>query len=128
MGGRGVRKRRLREASAVPELEPLEIVWSSFDVVLVAVLLEEKILVTPERWDSFRAGDDPTDEFRGAAELCVKLRWAVVSEQLVHCSVARDNLKLLVEVVLVVVGPAVGVVGLSLNHERPVRSALLVAS
>jgi len=119
-----VLKRRLRETPTVPELEPFEVVRTLFDVILVAMLLEEKILVTPKGRSCFRARNQPADELFRAAKFFVKLWRTVITKQLEHSSVLWDNRELLVEVVLVPVGPAIGVVGLSFNHEGPVRSLL----
>ena len=43
-----VSKWSLSEPASVPKLEPFEIVWPMSDVILVAVMLEEKLLVTEE--------------------------------------------------------------------------------
>ena len=55
------------------------------------------------------------------------LDWAIVSDNPEHHSVHGDYLKLLVEVILVSIGPAIDVVGLNFDHERPVWVILLFA-
>ena len=55
------------------------------------------------------------------------LDWAIVSDNPEHHSVHGDYLKLLVEVILVSIGPAIDVVGLNFDHERPVWVVLLFA-
>ena len=123
---RWVPQRSLSEPASVPELEPLEVVGSHPDVVVVTVMLEEKLLVAPERWGGLRAGDEPADVALGALVVTV-LGWAVVAEDSEHDGVNRHNLKLVLEVVLESVGPAVDIVRLDINLERPVRIFLLVA-
>ena len=49
LGGCRVLQGRLIKTTAVPELEPLEVVWALLDVILEPLLLEEKLLVGPER-------------------------------------------------------------------------------
>ena len=93
-------------------------------VVLVAMLLEEKLLVSPSRWGGLRARHQPANKLLRAMEFVVKLRWAVVGDHLPHGGVRWNNLKLVLEVILVLVGPAVDVVGLDLDHEWPVRVLL----
>ena len=55
------------------------------------------------------------------------LRGHIVSEDLKHYGVCRDKANLIEEVVLVLVGPTVDVIGLDLNLEGPVGLGLLVA-
>ena len=50
LSGCWVPKWCLSEPSVVPELEPLEVVRSLLDVVLVAMMLEVKLLVTEQGW------------------------------------------------------------------------------
>ena len=57
----------------------------------------------------------------------VMLNWAIVTENPEHHSVHGDDCKLVLEVVLVSIGPAIDVVGLNFDHERPVRMRLLPA-
>lgn len=95
------------------------------DVVLVAVMLEEKLLVTPEGWSSLGASDQPADVSLWAL-LLTKLRWAVVAEYLEHSCVLGNNLKLLMEVVLVFVSPSVDIIRLNVNLEWPVGVLLFV--
>ena len=123
LGGRRISERSLSEHAGVPELEPFVVVRAMLDVVLVSVMLEEKLLVTPKGWRRLRARDQPADAFLGA----VVLRRAVISENLEHGSVLRNNLELLMEVVLVLIGPAINIVRLNINLEGPVRVLLLVA-
>ena len=55
------------------------------------------------------------------------LDWAIVSDNLEHNSVHGDYRKLVLEVILVSIGPAIDVVGLNFDHERPVWVVLLFA-
>ena len=48
LGGRRISQRRLREATIVPELQPVEVVRAHLYVIFVAMMLEEQLLVTPE--------------------------------------------------------------------------------
>lgn len=45
----------------LPELEPIEVVGAIFDVIFVALVLEEKLFVTPKRCCDLRAGHDPAN-------------------------------------------------------------------
>ena len=119
-------ERRLSEPASVPELEPLEVVGSVPDVIFVAMMLEEKFLVAPERWCGLRTGDQPADVALWAFVITV-LRRAVVAEDSEHDGVYWHNLKLILEVVLEGVGPAIDIVRLDIDLERPVRVLLLVA-
>ena len=47
LGWGRVSERGLSKFAAIPELEPLEVLWSLFDVILVAVLLKEKLCIAP---------------------------------------------------------------------------------
>lgn len=98
-------------------LQPVVVDGALFDVVLVATVLEEKLLVTPEGSDVLRARHDPSDQSVFATEL----RRLVVGEHLEHRSVGFDLLKLVIEVVLVSVSPAVNIIRLEVDHEWPVR-------
>ena len=123
---RRVSERRFSESASVPELEPLEVVGSHLDVVLVTMMLEEKLLVAPERWGGLRTGDEPADVAFWAFVITV-LRWAVVAENSEHDGVFWHNLELVLEVVLESVGPAIDIIRLDIDLERPVRVLLLVA-
>lgn len=57
----------------------------------------------------------------------VMLDWAIVTENPEHHSVHGDDSKLVLEVVLVGIGPAINVVGLNFDVERPVRMRFLPA-
>ena len=59
--------------------------------------------------------------------LAVEFGRAVVGEDFEHGGVRRNNLELLVEVVLVLISPSIDVIGLNIDLERPVRVLLLVA-
>ena len=48
LGRGGVSERSLGEPSIIPELKPLEVVRSVSDIILVTMVLEVKLLVTPE--------------------------------------------------------------------------------
>lgn len=111
------------ELTAFPVLEPLGVVGTIRKVVLVTVLLEEQLLVTPERGDGLGAGDNPTDE----VVLATKLGRLVVGLNLEDGSVGVELGKLILEVVLVLIGPSIDIIRLKLNHERPVGLVLLLA-
>jgi len=111
------------ELTAFPVLEPLGVVGTIRKVVLVTVLLEEQLLVTPERGDSLGAGDNPTDE----VVLAAKLGRLVVGLNLEDGSVGVELRKLILEVILVLIGPSIDIIRLKLNHERPVGLVLLLA-
>lgn len=119
-------ERRLSEPASVPELEPLEVVGSVPDVIVVAMVLEEKLLVAPERWCGLRAGNQPADVALWAFVITVLGR-AVVAENSEHDGVYWHNLELILEVVLESVSPAIDIVRLDIDLERPVRVLLLVA-
>jgi len=55
------------------------------------------------------------------------LRRAVVPENFVHHGVFRDDLELLMEVILILVSPSVDIVGLNIDLEGPVRVLFLLA-
>jgi len=57
LSGRGIPERSLSESAGVPELEPVEVVGAMPDVILVTVMLEEKLLVTPQGGSRLRAGN-----------------------------------------------------------------------
>ena len=109
--------------TVLPFLEPFGILRAVLNVVLVAVRLEEKLLVAPSRGNSLRARHDVTNELFFAT----KLRGLVVGHNLEESNVRLENLQLVVEVVLVGIGPAIDIIRLELNHEWPVRLKLGVA-
>ena len=93
------------------------------DVVLVAVVLEVQLLVTPEGGGGLGAGDEPSHEsFLGAV-----LGRRVISEDFEHDGVLGDERKLILEVVLVSIGPPVDIVGLNIDLEGPVRLVFLLS-
>ena len=49
------------DVSEGPELKPVEVVRSDFDIIIHATVLEEEFLVTPEGWDGVGTRDDPAD-------------------------------------------------------------------
>jgi len=107
----------LGKPANVPELQPLEIVGAYFDVILVPMVLEEEHLVSPEGAGGLRAGDKMTDQLLFA----VMLGRTVVTEDLEHNRISGDIGQLVKEVILVLVGPAIDVIRLNLDLERPVR-------
>jgi len=98
-------------------LQPVVVDGALFDVILVATVLEEKLLVTPQRSNVLRARHDPSDQSVFATEL----RRLVVGEHLEHRGVGFDLLELVIEVVLIGIGPAVNIIRLEVDHEWPVR-------
>lgn len=106
-----------------PALEPFGVLRAELNVVLVAVRLEEKLLVAPERGNSLRARHDVTNELFFAT----KLRRLVIGHNLEKSNVRLENLQLVVEIVLVGISPAIDIIRLELNHEWPVRLRLSVA-
>ena len=121
-GGR-VDERSLSELALGPELKPVEVVRSELDVVIHAAMLEEQLLVTPEGADGVGAGHDPADQLL----ITTLLRRGVEGEDLEHDSVHGDDLDLILEVVLVLVGPAIDIVRLHVELIRPVRLVDLLA-
>ena len=116
-------ERGLSEFTVIPELKPLKVVGSLLDIVLVSVVLEEELLVTPQGRNGLRAGHEPAD----VALFATDLRRLVVAEDPEHGSVGLYDLELLVEVVLVGIGPSVHVVWLNVDLEGPVVVDDLVA-
>ena len=116
-------ERSLSEFTVIPELKPLKVVGSLLDIVLVSVVLEEELLVTPQGRNGLRAGHEPAD----VALFATDLRRLVVAEDPEHGSVGLYDLELLVEVVLVGIGPSVHVVWLNVDLEGPVVVDDLVA-
>ena len=86
------------------------------EIVLVTVTLEEKLLVSPTRGDHIGAGHNPAD----LVVLTTELGRLIVCEDLEEASVCLDNGELVVEVVLVGIGPAVDIIRLKVDHEWPV--------
>ena len=117
-----VDERSLVELAKGPELQQVEVVRADHNVVVESAVLEEESAIAPERADLVGARDDPADEIGLAAEL----RRFVEGENFEHHGVRRDDGDLVPEVVLVVVGPAVHVVGLELELDGPVRVCLPV--
>jgi len=99
-------------------------VRSASDVVIESSVLKEQLGVAPEGAELVGAGCNPADQFLFATEL----RRLVEGEHLEHDGARGDSLDLVLEVILVLVGPAVDIVALELNLERPVRLSLLVTS
>ena len=126
LGGRGISQRALREPAIVPELEPLEVVRAMPDIVIVTVMLEEELLVTPERWSGLGARNEPANVALWAL-VVAELGWAVVPVHSEHSGVLGHDLELLVEVILVLVSPAVDVIGLDIDLEGPVWVFLFVS-
>ena len=116
-------ERSLSEFTVIPELKPLKVVGSLLDIVLISVVLEEELLVTPQGRNGLRAGHEPADVSLFATDL----RRLVVAEDPEHGSVGLYDLELLVEVVLVGIGPSVDVVWLNVDLEGPVVVDDLVA-
>lgn len=116
MKGGGVDESSFGESAELPELEPIEVVRTLLDVVFIAMMLEVKHLVTPEGGSSFGSGNEVSNEFLFAT----LLGGTVVTENLEHNCVRRNNGKLVLEIVLVLIGPAVDVIGLNLDLEGPV--------
>lgn len=110
-------------SSELPELEPVKVVGSHLDIVVHASMLEEELRVAPEGVDLVGARSDPANQVLFTA----LLRRSIEREDLEHDSVHRDNCKLVLEVVLILISPTVDIVGLDLKLEGPVRLLLLVA-
>ena len=117
---------RFCELASVPELEPLEVVRSVLDIIVVTMVLEEKLLVAPERWRGLGASHKPTDVAFRALVITVLGR-AIVAKDFEHSSVFGHNLELLLEVVLEMISPAIDIVRLYVDLEGPVRVLLLVS-
>ena len=110
----------VKELAQVPELEPVEIVRAHLNVVVHAAMIEEELLVAPMRADGVRSAHDPANQFFFAAEL----GGFVEGEHLEHCGVHRDDGHLVLEVVLVLIRPAIHVVRLDVQLVGPVRVLL----
>ena len=52
-----------------PELEPVEVVRSYLEIIVHSAMLEEELLVAPERRDGVRPGHDPADQLVFATAL-----------------------------------------------------------
>ena len=87
------------------------------------MMLEEEHLVTPKRSGSLRSGDNVTDEFL----VSTMLRRHVVTEHFEHNGVCWNVAHLVEEVVLVLIFPAVDIIWLDLDLERPMGIFLLIA-
>ena len=124
--GSGANETSLAVLAEAPVLQPVVVDGALLDVVLVAAVLEEKLLVTPERSDSVRASYDPTDQ----AVFATKLGRFVICKYLEHGGISLDHRQLVIEVVLVSISPAVDIIRLEIYHEWPVglgdRVTLLV--
>ncbi len=103
-------------------LQPVVVDGALLNVVLVATVLEEKLLVTPLGGNVLRARHDPSDQSVFATEL----RRLVVGEHLEHRGVGFDLFELVIEVVLVSIGPAIDIIRLEIDHEWPVRLCDLI--
>ena len=99
----------------MPELEPIEVMGTILDVIIIALVLEEELLITPERCCDFRTGHDPAYQML----LATKLGRHVVCPHLEQDRVGRDFHQLVVKVILIVICPAVDIVRLDINLERP---------
>ena len=97
------------------------------DIIVVTMMLEEKLLVTPQGRSRFRTSHQPANQLFRAAKLFVQLRRAVVAKNSEHNSVFWHHLKLFMEVVLVLISPPIDIVGFCINHKWPMRMLLFVA-
>ena len=119
--GCGIGQRRLVELAVVPELQPLEIVWTHLNIVVHPTMLEEELLVTPVRADGVRATHKPTDQ----AILAAELGRLIEREHLEHARVDWDDRHLVLKVVLILVGPTENIIRLDIQLIWPVRVLLL---
>jgi len=92
------------------------------DVVLVAAVLEEKLLVTPQGRSSLGARHEPSDMLL----LTTELGRGVISEDFEHSGVRLDDGELVMEVVLVGISPAVNIIRLDIDLEGPVMILNLI--
>ena len=122
MRGR-VDKRGLGELAVIPELEPVEVVGTELNVVVHTSVLEEELRIGPEGADVVGAGDNPADK----VVFAILLRRGVKGEDLEHDRVPGNRLNLVLEIVLIFVGPSKDIVRLKLQLEGPVRVLFFVA-
>lgn len=95
---------------------------ASLDIVVTATVLEEELIIAPERRDLVRAGDEPANKFFFATEL----GRLIVGNNLEHNSVSRDNEQLVLEVIFVFIFPSVDIVRLNVDFIGPVRVLLFL--
>ena len=95
---------------------------ASLDIVVTATVLEEELIIAPERRDLVRAGDEPANKFLFATEL----GRLIVGNNLEHNSVSRDNEQLVLEVIFVFIFPSVDIVRLNVDFIGPVRVLLFL--
>jgi len=107
--------------AVVPELEPVEVVGTSLDVIIHAAMLEEKVLVTPEGADLVGSGHQPAHEDL----LTTELGRLIETDQLVLDGVDGNDGHLVLEIIFVLVAPAVNIVSLNVDLVGPVRIRLL---
>ncbi len=113
----GLTEAGLAVLAVAPVLKPVVVDGALLDVVLVAAVLEEKLLVAPEGSDSLRARHDPSNQSVFATEL----GGLVVGEHLEHAGIGLNHAELVIEVVLISIRPAVDIIRLKVDHEWPVR-------
>ena len=123
MHGSGVLKWCLMDVAEGPELKPVEVVGSDFDVIIHATVLEEKFLIAPEGRNSVRTGDDPANQLVFTTEL----RWLIECKHLEHYSVHWNYRHLVLEVVLILIGPSIDIIWFDVDLIWPVRVFLLLS-
>ena len=104
------------ELAVGPELQIVEVVWASLDVVIHSTVLEVQQSVTPEGAQLVRSADNPPNK----ALFATKLWRCIVGIDLEHNGVDRNALNLVLEVILVLISPPIDIVGLKINLEGPV--------
>ena len=104
-------------------MEPVEVLRPGLEVIFHALRLEEKLRITPEGRDGVRPGHEPADHLIFTTALGRR----IVSVYLEHNRVVRNDRQLVLEVVLVVISPSIGIIRLNFDLERPVRLWLCVS-
>jgi len=96
------------------------------NIVVHAAMLEKELVIAPESGYLVGTGYNPASE----ALLTTNFRRLVVGNDLEHDGVHRDSIHLVLEVVFIIVAPAVHIVGFNVDLVRPVgillRDAILI--
>ena len=104
-------------------MEPVEVFRPGSEVIFHALRLEEKLRITPEGRDGVRPGYEIADHLL----FTTALGRNIVSVYLEHNRVVRNDRQLVLEIVLVVISPSIGIIRLNFDLERPVRLWLCVS-
>ena len=111
------------DVSEGPELKPVEVVGSDFDIIIHATVLEEEFLVAPEGRDGVGTRDDPADQLFFTTEL----GRLVKCKHLEHYCVHWNYRHLVLEVVLILISPSIDIIWFDIYLVWPVRVFLLLS-